>query len=766
MNVIRSKVFPQIILVIATLAILVLRFSQVFQHPNGVLYSKSGDGLKNYFLFAFYLKYDQGLRFSGFNYPYGENLLYTDSHPLYALLLNWVDDHLFPLASHSIALINLSVLAGVVLAVLLLYQILRRFEMPSWYSAMVALAIILLSPQWSRMHGHISLSHLFVIPLIWYILILYEDRPGLPRSILLLLTGVFVGGLHMYFLATFTLFLLAYWIIEAINQRGEPIAFFKKRWALPVLALAPLVFFQAWMGISDGVIDRPVSPYGFYTYHANFWSVFLPHYSVVNQVIGNLFDIRIEWEGRSYIGFVPLFVCVVAAVRYLHNILNRSRRIAPIYQMRENQKFYLWASVLLLLFSMCIPFKWGLQFIPDLIAPLKQLRALGRFSWVFYYVINVMAAVTVYMSYKNLRHKQVPYPAAMLIGFALLSWWFDGTSFFVNTTENLVHQNDKLERTDDNYLARFKEANIDPADYQAIFSLPLVAIRTDKLTFERDLTGYQEALKCAYHTGIPLLQSTASRPSLSQSLSSIQMISDDRITKSRLKDMNDSPILLLVSNKSALLPEEKKWVDRSRLLWSDDYITLGHLDLKAFENSNDSLVSQYHILRDSLDCQREICVVQGAGPVLAPFLDRPERSPRFCGIESYTFSRGDTLFSGQITVPQLTQMELSFWLFIDPVYSGMPQIHYQAFDDIGTLIKEEKLQSGSEPDVMDGWVRCSVLFEASPGRTIHQVLVEGRKTAASSLLIKPTESTAYHTLGDCLLYDNFILTQAPQKRGD
>lgn len=766
MNVIRSKAFPSIILVIATLAVLVMRFSQVFQHPNGVLYSKSGDGLKNYFLFAFYLKYDQGLRFSGFNYPYGENLLYTDSHPLYAWLLNWVDDNLFPLASHSIALINLSILVGVVLSVFLLYQILRRFEMPSWYSAIIALAIILLSPQWSRMHGHISLSHLFVIPLIWYALILYEDRRGLPRSIFLLLVGVFVGGLHMYFLATFTLFLLAYWVIQAINERRELMAFIKKRWVLPILAFIPLVFFQAWMGISDWVVDRPVSPYGFYTYHANFWSVFLPHYSVVNQVVGNLFDIRMEWEGRSYIGFVPLIVCVVAVIRYLYNLVSPSDQIAPLYQLYEKQKFYVWASVILLLFSMCVPFKWGLQFIPDLITPLKQLRALGRFSWVFYYVINVVAAAAIYMGYKNLMQKQLRYSAALFIGFAVLSWCFDGASFFLDTTKNLVHQNDKLERTDDEYQARFNEANVDPGDYQAIFSLPLVAVRTDKLTFERDLTGYQEAIKCSYHTGLPLIQSTASRPSLSQSLSSIQMIGDDLIAKTRLRDMNNSPILLLVSNRSVLLPEEKKWVERSRELWSDDYITLAHLDLEAFESANDSLISQYYVLRDSLDCLSEICVVQGAGPVLAPDLELSKQSPRFCDIESYSFSRGDTLFSGQINVQQHTQMELSFWLFIDPAYSGMPNIHYQSIDNSGKLVLEQNLHSGSQPDVMDGWVRCSILFEASPNLARHEVLVEGKKTAASSLLIKSVESTVYHTLGDCLLYNNFFLTSAPQKTGD
>ena len=45
-----------------------------------------------------------------------------------------------------------------------------------------------------------------------------------------------------------------------------------------------------------------------------------------------------------------------------------------------------WASVFVLLLSMCLPFQLGMEFLVDWLPFLKQFRSLGRFAWVFYYV--------------------------------------------------------------------------------------------------------------------------------------------------------------------------------------------------------------------------------------------------------------------------------------------------------------------------------------------------------------------------------------------
>ncbi|MBK8502329.1 MAG: hypothetical protein IPL46_09020 [Saprospiraceae bacterium] len=134
------------ILVSLTILLLWPGFGQVIQHPNGFLFANSGDGLKNYFNLGYYLKYDNGLRFSGVNYPYGENLLYTDTHPFYALLLNVIDNHLISIAANSVAIINLSILLGFVFGAVVIYLILIHYRLPVWYAILASLGIIFLSP--------------------------------------------------------------------------------------------------------------------------------------------------------------------------------------------------------------------------------------------------------------------------------------------------------------------------------------------------------------------------------------------------------------------------------------------------------------------------------------------------------------------------------------------------------------------------------------------------------------------------------------------
>src|SRR5690606_30682616 len=150
-------------------------------------------------------------------------------------------------------------------------------------------------------------------------------------------------------------------------------------------------------------------------------------------------------------------------------------------------------------------------------------------------------------------------------------------AFYLNHGPVALHPNDKLENTDDEYLNRFSSSGTSVTDFQAIMALPLVAIRTDKMTFESNLSAHNETMKCAFHTGLPLVQSSASRPSLSQTLSSIQLISSPSIRKERLDDMDTRPLLVLYTKGSPLTPGEENLLNRSEIFWEDAYIRMGRL---------------------------------------------------------------------------------------------------------------------------------------------------------------------------------------------
>ncbi|MGN6568147.1 MAG: hypothetical protein ACTHJ0_09350, partial [Flavipsychrobacter sp.] len=68
------------LLVTIALAILatVYLFSYILTDPGHQIMMLGGDGAKNYFTYLYHIIYEKGTWFGGMNYPFGENLVYTD----------------------------------------------------------------------------------------------------------------------------------------------------------------------------------------------------------------------------------------------------------------------------------------------------------------------------------------------------------------------------------------------------------------------------------------------------------------------------------------------------------------------------------------------------------------------------------------------------------------------------------------------------------------------------------------------------------------
>ena len=87
--------YPKLLLVTVTLLLLFLLFGNILIEPNSYLFGAGGDGLKSYYVTSYYVKYDQGLKFTGMNYPYGEHVVFSGNQPMTAAVLRWVEQNLF-----------------------------------------------------------------------------------------------------------------------------------------------------------------------------------------------------------------------------------------------------------------------------------------------------------------------------------------------------------------------------------------------------------------------------------------------------------------------------------------------------------------------------------------------------------------------------------------------------------------------------------------------------------------------------------------------
>jgi len=316
-------------LVAATALILGLRFGKVFSEPNSYLFSHSEDAVKSYYNFSWYLEYDRGIRHDGINYPYGDHLQYINSHPLYVQILK-AADRVMPVSDNGVGILNLTMILSLLAAVPFLFLILRRFALPPWYAAMVSLIILLLSPQIDRMGGHFEMAYAFFIPLYWYLLIRWQDgKRKWTWTLLLLLTSLAGGFTSAYYAAFLAIFPLALLVVQLWNHRKDLREYVPEGLHLLLIAVLPLIMVRGLVSVTDWVDDRPDNPWGFFIFHSNVFSIFLPQRSMLKEVLQGWTDMGYQWEGRAYVGYPAVLLVMTALIALLSQLVERQLPPAP-----------------------------------------------------------------------------------------------------------------------------------------------------------------------------------------------------------------------------------------------------------------------------------------------------------------------------------------------------------------------------------------------------------------------------------------------------
>jgi len=742
---------------VTTAALLLILFQPVLQHPNSILFSKSIDPLKSYFNFSYYLKYDSGVRHDGINYPYGDHLQYINSHPAYVSVLKLVDKHLYPIADYGVGILNLTMIFSFLLGMPLLFLILRRFELPAWYAFLSALVIGFLTPQFDRIHGHFEMVYWFFIPLFWYLLIRFrEDQKPFFWGSLLMLSGTIGGLISAYFVAFYFIFLVAVLIADLWIHRKQAWQQLQPAIYVLVLAAVPVLLVRGLAGATDWVTDRPDNPYGFYVYHANLFSIFLPSEFPLKAFLSKYMDLGFQWEGRAFVGLPATWVAISLVM------------MAPIVWLRKRQPDwsfvfqhkallpYLLAGTLVLLFSMCFPFKWGFGFLLELLPPVRQFRALGRFSWIFYYIFTVYSAFIFFQLFEKLKAKNRQRSAYLLLIAVFVSWGMAAKHNTERATRGLFNENDKLTSNDEEFLQRFELAQVDYHQFQAIFALPFASTCGDKLLFENGMTALGEAMKCAHHTGLPLVQSFSPRLSFAQALSSIQLLADSAISKTRLNDMNDKP-LLLISTKQEL-NEQEAWLHKqAQVFWEDQYITMSTLPLGAFKVSHENWLNHVADFIAQFNTPAEINT--DTLPELIFYLDFDDQLAEntFTGTGALFKRRGELeIFNQKLPLPAGTA-KLSFWLAFDNRHYDMPQPTLTVWDENGKQLSETKLNNRQTHNVFRQWVQISTHFEVRKNAR-YQLRIKGKYIGVDDLLIKPAGTNVLIRKSEGPdLFNNFVV---------
>jgi hypothetical protein len=564
-------------LVLST-AVLFLFFGPLLKDPNSVYFAPSGDGLKSYAASVYHLKNDSSLFRSGIqNYPYGEMAFFADCHPMITNPIRILSKIGIDFTEYIVGIINLFMLLSIVLAAIFLYLIFTELKVSWWFAAIASVGIAILSPQIGRLGGHFSLSHLMWLPMLIWLLMKFDQKKSYGLSAIIGFVTFFAAGMHMYFFALFGFLFLFYWSFSLYSKQ---INIRNYQWAVHLFIqfILPLILVQLIVGANNTITDRTTHPWGFFTYKANPATVFLPihkPYATVMKQIGMKYDY--EWEAFAFIGLVSL----IGFIAGVYRMVIRIREKQFWWKVSENSLIttFFWASVASLLLSFSIPFNMGLTFLLDYLGPIQQLRALSRFSWLFYYVINILVFYGIF----NLMKRGI---SMKILGIlALLFLLYDG---YLNVNQYAPRLNNRIPELDDTANSTPENAwvkIINPNDFQAIMPLPYFHVGSENVWLESKCNSLQQSLIVSLKSGLPSMGVALSRTSISQTYKSLGLACIPVSPYQIKNDLpNQKPLLLMVDNCNELNTPEKNLVNQSSLVWQGPKFSLYSLPVGRLDS--------------------------------------------------------------------------------------------------------------------------------------------------------------------------------------
>lgn len=559
-------------LIVACMAFTIFFYPKISLQPGSHLFTEGGDGIKNYFTFAWHVQHDHSpLHFGGTNHPFGDHVFFADAHPWLAILLSVFS----PPAGSEIALLNVLLLAGILLLpALCTYGVFRHYGLSSWIAVLSAFCITLMQPQLSRIGGHLSLAHAWVIPMGWLLVLRYLRSRSLRSALLLIALGSIAYLTHPYLGLMLTAFIGLIFLFDQLRHiRSIVPADVVLRGSIVVL---PVLLFWSLMNAGDVIADRPARPSRPDEYHT-IWSSFIhPWHEMFGRDPLGLVEIP-EWESQVYLGLGILAAALCILLIGVHRAMTRQWGA-----QRSDLALPLASSATLLIFSSGM--------LMDLIGAdgiFSQFRATGRFAWPFWYTLTTAVIVQAYhftftSSDRRLR---------TLYMFLLLMIAVEGVFQHVHIARFAGYFPSHFTSYGSDEEWKELTAVIQNTKAEGIIPLPLPNVGTEYYDREGKPHIMRRMFNLAYRSGTPLMACLTSRVSHSQARDLLALIAPPGHPK-HLKDHfpSDAKFIVLWSGEQ-LDQDEQELFDRARPLMKNQIGEVRSIDhTELFRPLSDTII--------------------------------------------------------------------------------------------------------------------------------------------------------------------------------
>lgn len=769
----RSHTFWGLLAVLALGFVLIwLKHGQWLQAPNEHMLGGSPDGFKNYMTSLWHVWRDSSyVHYEGMNYPFGEHVLFTDNQPLFSAGMQWWSRHISDLRGHTVGLINLFQVISLLMGCGVLFLLFRRLHIPVWYAGLTALGLVFLSPQFDRFDGHFALSHTWIFPLLLLLLSGYEERYS--RRYQSLQIGILIwlaAQLHFYYFGLSALFLGLYTAYQLV--RDPSLRNWRVRLShLFVMVVVPFALLNIWIHWSDYATDRPSDPYGFTIYIGQWEGVFLPYESfpLYHWIDAHITPIRrVNPETKAYVGAVAfLFTAWLLVSRF--RLFGKTWDEAAYHRVHKRylQGIFV-AAFVLLIFSCGFPFAIkGMEWMVNYLGPLRQFRSMGRFTWAYYYVINILAFYGLwnwsarFQGFRGGRARWFRWVIALL-PLAILSW--EAYTWQRLRTINLM-PNYELRNvaapTPDHWLNK-----VDFSPFQALLPLPYYHMGSENIWWDFSFEQFIRTETTALHTGKPDMGVNLSRTSCNQMITSAQFMLEPGVIPAMLSELPDNrPLAILVdpANWDEVQRRYYHLVHKATLVYEGPQMKVLSIlpdSVRTYVAAHAQSVEQERLTLP-LSPQNGWQVSRPANALIWQTFDSLSNSVRiFQGTGAYSGRMRDTTWLWRAPLPK-GQYWLSFWMYVNQdvgMNHELKIIENSLADGHEVQFRHEGMRFYLK-SIVDGWGLFELPFDVrDDGSQLRAFLCKphvDQPFYLDELLIRPQNNDVYRRVPNWVVRNNY-----------
>lgn len=661
---------PLVTLLLFSLLFIFFFYGKILKNPNAYIFNDGGDGIKNYFTYAYHIKHDSTYsNLEGMNYPFGENYLYTDCHPILANSFKYLASFSSFFSTNSIGILNFILISCIFLTFIVLYKISIKLKINEWISVIFAIGITLLAPQLFRLTGHLALSYSLAFPITWLLTIKCIQEGGKRNFILFTLNNCFWIFIHAYLGTIILSFTFSLWLVQVFSDKERKSKLLSYTGLLLAIIL-PFILFSSHLILTDVHTDRTNNPSGFFLYNAELDDVFIPSQVPFRPALDRLTSgvIKLEWEATGYVGMVNSLCFIALLLISITALFNRkAKSVLKIIFRNKFVNISLIASVIVLLFALAIPFKQFPELL-DVFPLFKQFRATGRFVWPFYFVSTVFVAYGLNaLLMERIEVKKTRLVAVIFLVFYISMQGLESYHYHAGVSKSITKSPNLF---DENQLpSSLREAlqKIKPENYQAILSIPFYYYGSESFARPRQDEVVRNSLILSFHTGIPTVNASLTRTSIEESKRIVQIVSPNYYAKSIVNALKSQKKFLIVKTGNDFTTYESSILNKSKPLFTKENVSLLEISTEdLFRDESKDRLNLFSGQFPNLIKQDSFLVTKKSSVLFYKDFETLRSDTSFRGKGSFaTIKKGKHELSAFApnTFEQGKEYELSMWMF-------------------------------------------------------------------------------------------------------